>query len=226
MTDNGNAPPARGRHERWRRSTETLSTSPSDLPAVLADFVGLLIPTGALATSLIVQTFDALDELVPIGEVELKDDLVDATASLGYDTIPPIPPQITAAQSRIKDAISRLAPTELQCAADELGLQPATLEWGIGVTVIREHNLTGEKAAELLKDVDFDEVGYPDADPDSDAHEAENGAHFKATVAAAADFLRTQQPIDWQPIHIASLQCGVALHLARIGDGFLRTSES
>jgi hypothetical protein len=184
--------------------------------------VGLPAPTGPLAENLITQALDTLDALVPIGAVKLANDLVDATTAHGQETIPPIPNQIASAQSRINDAVSRLAPVELHCAATQLGLQPTTMEWGVRVTVVRERKLMRQQAAELLADVDFGEVGYPDAD--SDDHDAEY-ASFRSTVAAAVHSLRTQQPIDWDPTHIESLRCAVALHLAQVGDAFLQTSE-
>src|ERR1700694_4025299 len=213
MTDDkvNDQPPAPGPHARWRISAETLSTTRSDLPAVLAEFVGLPAPTGPLAANLIAQTLDTLDALVPIGAVKLADDLVAATTALGHETVPRIPNEIASAKSRINDAISRLAPAELQCAATELGLQPPTMEWGVRVTIVRERKLIRQQAAELLADVDFGEIGYPDVD--SEDHDAEY-ASFRSTVAAAVHCLRAHPPIDWDPTHIESLRCAVALHLA------------
>ncbi|WP_165704980.1 hypothetical protein, partial [Mycobacteroides abscessus] len=37
--------------------------------------------------------------------------------------------------------------------------------------------------------------------------------------------LHNDTPNDWGPTTVESLRCAVALHLAKIGDGFLRTSE-
>jgi hypothetical protein len=215
-------PPGPGPQARWRKSAETLATMRSDLPAVLAESVGLPAPTGPLGENLIAHTLDTLDALVPIGAVKRANDLIDATIDLGLETIPPIPNQIASAQSRINDAISRLAPAELRCAATQLGLQPTTMEWGVRVAVVRERTLMRQQAAEMLADVAFGDVGYPDAD--SDDHDDEC-ADFRTTVAAAVHSLRTQQPMDWEPTSIESLRCAVALHLAQIGDAFLQTSE-
>jgi hypothetical protein len=223
MTDDKNGDsPAPETHVRWRRSSETLATTRSDLPARLAEFVGLPASSGPLAGNLITQTLDTLDALVPIGAVKTANDLVDATKDLGFETIPPIPKQIASAQTHINDVISRLAPSELHSAATQLGLQPETMQWGVRITLIRERRLMRQQAAELLADVEFDEVGYPDVD--SDDHEAEH-ASFRSTVEAAVRSLGTQRPIDWDTIHIESLRCAVALHLAQIGDAFLQTSE-
>jgi hypothetical protein len=214
--------PAAEPQGRWSRSAEVLATTRSDLPARLAELVGLPAPSGPLADNLITQTLDKLDALVPIGAFRTANDLLDATTDLGDAIFPPIPKQITSAQTHINNAISRLATSELHSAATQLGLRPETMQWGVRITLIRERRLMRRHAADLLADVVFDEVGYPDAD--SDDQESEH-ASFRSTVDAVVHSLRTRRPIDWDPTHIESLRCAVALHLARIGDAFLQTSE-
>jgi len=215
-------PPAPEPHVRWRRSAETLATTRSELPALLAEFAGLPAPSGTLADRLITGTLDTLDALVPIGAVRTANDLVDATTDLGHETVPPIPNQIAAAQAQITDAISRLETPELHNAATQLGLRSDVTEWGVRVTLVRERQLIRQQSSELLADVAFDEVGYADAD--SDDREADYAA-FRSTVETAVHSLRTQRPIDWDPTQVESLRCAVALHLAQIGDAFLQTSE-
>ena len=149
------------------------------------------------AEKLIAQTLDTLDELVPIGAVKTANDLVDATKDLGHKTVPPIASQIASAQSRISDAISRLAPAELHCAATQLGLQPTTLEWGARVIVIRARKLMRQQAAELLADVDFDEVGYPDVDFDDHGDHASDPRSRRPSTACAPDSQATGTPLTW-----------------------------
>jgi hypothetical protein len=215
-------PPAPEPHIRWRRSAEALAATRSELPTLLAEFAGLPAPSGTLADQLITHTLDTLDALVPIGAVRTANDLVDATRDLGHQTVPPIPNQIAAAQAHINDAISRLETPELHDAATQLGLQPDVMEWGARVTLVRERRLIRQQASELLADVEFDEVGYADAD--SDDHEADYAA-YRSTVETAVHSLRAQRPIDWDATQIESLRCAVGLHLAQIGDAFLQTSE-
>jgi hypothetical protein len=213
--------PASG-HGRWRRSAATLGTTRSALPAALAGAAGVPAPAGRLADELIVQALDVLDALVPIGAVTLENDLLDAAKDLGYESLPPIPDQILSAQSRIADSVSRLAAGELDRAATQLGLPPSTVEWGARVTTVRQNKQVRQEAARLLAEVDFDEAGYPDADVDEPESDFDD---FEDTVAAVVEGLRTEQPADWAPALIESLRCAVAIHLAQIGDGFLRTSE-
>jgi hypothetical protein len=212
-------PPVSEPHVRWRRSAETLATTPSHLPTALTEFAGLPAPSGPLADNLITHTLDTLDALVPIGTLKTPNDLVDATKDIGFETIPPTPAQIASAQSRINDDLSRLAPTELQSAANQLSLRPATMEWGTRVTLIRERRLIRQQARELLAEVDFDEVGYLDSNDD---HQHTEDVSFGSTVKAVVHSLRTQQPSDWNNTFVDSLRCAVALHLAQIGDAFLQ----
>jgi hypothetical protein len=117
--------PAPEPHVRWRRSAETLSAR-SDLPALLAEFVGLPASSGPLADNLISQTLGTLDALVPIGAVKTANDLVDAAADHGYETAPSYPeagrlcpnpnqrryltPLVDAMRCAVGDALASLCP--------------------------------------------------------------------------------------------------------------------
>lgn len=215
-------PPAAERHVRWRRAAETLAAARSELPVLLAERAGLPAPSGTFAAKLITDTLDTLDVLVPLGSPRTANDLVDAVRDLGFNTFPPIPHQIAAAQTAIVAAISCLEPTELHNAAAQLGLRPDVLEWGVRVTLVRARRRIGREAAELLADVEFDEVGY--ADVDSEDYQ-DDDAGLSSMVKTAVHSLRADPPIGWDPTEVESLRCALALHLALIGDEFLQASE-
>lgn len=182
----------------------------------------LPVPAGPLAENLIARALDALDELVPFGVVNSANDLLDGIKDFGFKTYPPIADEVFSVCSLINEALLRLAPAELHGAAAELGLQPTTLEWGARITALRERKLIREQAADLLADVDFDEVGYPDTDPEVSAAEH---ASLRFRVAGAVESLRTDPPTSWDRFVIDSMRCAIALHIAQIGDAFLQTSE-
>ena len=87
---------------------------------------------------------------------------------------------------------------------------------------LRRNKQVRERAAELLGDVDFGDVGYPlvkDDDPEADRDS------FPETVAAMVAALTTHGPTDRATDAVGSLRCAVALHVAEVGDAFLQASE-
>lgn len=210
------------REGRSLRSASTLGVECEDLPAALAQFVELPAPTGPLAVNLLDETLNIVGALVPLGVIRTANDLVDMTVDFGRETIPPIPAQIRTAQARIREHIARLSPPELHRVSVELGVQPYAIECGVRVTVRREHDLMSQQADALLASIDFDQMGLPLIDDDV---QADDDAAYESIVEATLNQLRTDTPNDWGGTTVESLRCAVALHLAKIGDGFLRTSE-
>ena len=215
-------PPTSGPFGRVRRSCETLAVPESGLPIALTASAGLPAPAGQLADGLIVRALQILDAFVPIGAVKFANDLVDAAKDLGLESLPPISGQIVSAQGHIAAVISRLTPAELRDAATQLGVRPSTIDWGARIATLRRNKRVREQAAELLADLDFGDVGYPlveDNEPESDRDS------LPGTVAAIAVALTTHRPADWTTAEVESLRCAVALHVAEVGDAFLRSSE-
>lgn len=211
-----------GREGRSLRSASTLGVDCENLPAALAQFVELPAPTGPLAVNLIDETLNIVGALVPLRVIRTANDLVDMTVDFGQETIPPIPAQIRTAQAQISEHITRLTPSELHCGSLELGVQPYAIECGVRVTVQRKHDLMSQQADELLAAIAFDQKGLPFIDDDV---QADNDAAYESIVEATLNQLTTDIPDDWGDTTVESLRCAVALHLAKIGDGFLRTSE-
>lgn len=211
-----------GREGRSLRSASQLGVDCENLPAALAQFVELPAPAGPLAADLIDETLNIVGALVPLGVIRTANDLVDMTVDFGHETIPPIPAQIRTAQAQISDRIACLSPNELHRVSVELGVQPYAIECGVRVTVRREHDLMSQQADELLASIDFDQKGLPFID---DEVQADDDAAYESIVEATLNQLRTDIPNDWGRMTVESLRCAVALHLAKIGDGFLRTSE-
>ncbi|SIH37586.1 Uncharacterised protein [Mycobacteroides abscessus subsp. abscessus] len=193
-----------GREGRSIRSASALGVDCENLPAALAQFVEVPAPTGPLAV------------------VRTANDLVDMTVDFGHETIPPIPAQIRTAQAQISEGIARLTTSELRCSYVELGVQPYAIECGVRVTVRREHDLMSQQADELVASIDFDQKNLPFIDDDV---QADDDAAYESIVEATLNQLSTDIPDGWGRTTVESLRCAVALHLAKIGDGFLRTSE-
>lgn len=215
-------PPSSGPYGRLARSCATLAAPESGLAAALTESVGLPAPFGPLANRVIVRALEILDAFVPIGTVKFANDLVDAARDLGYKSLPPVPGQIMSAQAHITAMISRLTPAELRDTATQLGVQSSSIDRGARIVTLRRNRPVRERAAELLADVDFGDVGYPlvkDNEPGADRDSVPEA------VAAIVAALTTRGSADWTADEVESLRCAVALHVAEVGDAFLRASE-
>lgn len=207
---------------RWCRAAAALGVSREDVPSRLADSAGLPQPVGALAIAVITGALDILDVLVPVGVVETDNDLFDASTDFGHQTIPPIAPEIFAAQAQIHTAVSGLPTRELWDTAQQLGVKSATVETGAQITAIRERARVRRQCEELLSQVAFEPVGYPPVD---DAVAAAENADFESAVESILNSVRTRGSGEWDEITVEAVCCAVMLHLARIGDVFLHASE-
>lgn len=75
----------------------------------------------------------------------------------------------------------------MQDAAAQLGLEPSTVEHGVRLTLVRERRSVYRQAAELLSQVEFDDVALADVDDDREHRKPNFNSSVKAAVSSLRD---------------------------------------
>jgi hypothetical protein len=162
---------------------------------------------------MLARLLDRLEE-VPFGEPATRGDLTDAVAHPGTgraEPIPPIPDSILAAAGFLADRLTALSPEEMRSLAGKAGLdQPTAMTAALSVLAERDRAEPRTAAVGPVPD--------PAGAPTLAARRGERAEQILTALSG-------EHPADWTELTVAALRRGMALHLAAVGDAFLRTSE-
>jgi hypothetical protein len=187
---------------RMPRAARSLGVMSEQVPDAACEFAGCPPPSGTAGSTVLRQVIDRLDQ-VPLGTLRTVNDLSDAAESSpdrAAQQIPPIPDAFIDAVAFIDVLLSRLPPPDLRAVAQQLAVDRATAMRGALLAL-------AERTAEHEW-------------PIQAGHTPRRGRE-RALLTALVD----HECAQWTPVEIATLRRALRLHLARIGDAFLRVSE-
>jgi hypothetical protein len=177
--------------------------SSEQVPEAVCRFAGCHPPSGTAGFTVLRQVINRLDQ-VPLGTLRTVNDLSDAAESSpdsAAQQIPPIPDALIDAVAFIDVLLSRLSPPDLRAVAQQLTVDRATAMRGALLALAKS----------------------------TTEHEGSSQAWNTPTRRRELAILTTlvdHECGQWTPVEIATLRRALRLHLARIGDAFLRVSES
>jgi hypothetical protein len=209
---------------RWRRASQVLNVARADLPAALSLFAGRRAPSGPAAEELIDRLLEHLATAVPFGVLKTTHDLWEVTDIFAdLEVIPPIPEEVRSAAEFVATLLSLQRPPDLRVAATQLGLTVADVTYGASLHLRRRRRLRSREVREIRHVTDDDSYADTWGDVDGRGFEAEDRIDREAEATVYR--LKHHRAAGWEPVDCESLRQALALHLAAVGDVFLRVSE-